>query len=108
VNSILEFKDSEEGRPAAKGEAESHPELSRLKSSKKLIEELKTLFAFLTRSDKKYADPTDVLKAIVDDYGKTIQIGEEKDIGEFNQTFLARISEGLNYSRIMADEEQKS
>jgi hypothetical protein len=65
------------------------------------------LFAFLTRSDKKYADPTDVLKAIVDDYGKTIQIGEEKDIGEFNHTFLARISEGLNYTRILAEDQEK-
>ena len=62
------------------------------------------MFAFLTRSDKKYADPTDVLKAITDDYGKPVQIGEEKDIGEFNSTFLARISEGLNYSRIMQED----
>jgi len=30
------------------------------------------LFAFLTKSDKKYADPTEVLKNIVDEYGKTI------------------------------------
>lgn len=44
----------------------------RLQAAKKLIWELKTLFAFMTRSDKKYSDPTDVLKAIVDDYGKTI------------------------------------
>lgn len=56
----------------------------------------------MTRSDKKYADPTDVLKAIVDDNGKTIQIGDEKDIGEFNQTFLARIQEGLHYDKIIA------
>lgn len=53
----------------------------------------------MTKSDKKYADPTDVLKALVDEYGKPVQIGEEKDIGEFNNTFLARISEGLNAHR---------
>lgn len=65
------------------------------------------LFAFLTRSDKKYADPTDVLKAIADENGKQIQIGDEKDIGEFNQTFLARISEGLNYDKFMAFTEEE-
>ena len=52
---------------------------------------MKKLFAFMARSDKKYADPTGVLKSIVDDFGNPIEIGEQKDIGEFNATFLARI-----------------
>lgn len=47
-------------------------------------------------SDKKYTDPSAVLHAIVDDYGNPIQIGEQKDIGEFNSTFLSRIQEGLH------------
>ena len=38
----------------------------------------------MTKSDKKYADPTAVLKSIVDDFGNTIEIGDQKDIGEFN------------------------
>jgi len=42
-------------------------------------------------SDKKYTDPSKVLQAIVDEYGNPISIGEQKDIGEFNSTFLARI-----------------
>lgn len=53
--------------------------------------ELKKLFAFMARSDKKYADPTAVLKALVDDFGNPIEIGDQKDIGEFNSTFLARV-----------------
>mmetsp|Transcript_4954 Transcript_4954/g.3566 ORF Transcript_4954/g.3566 Transcript_4954/m.3566 type:complete len:100 (+) Transcript_4954:434-733(+) len=61
----------------------------------------------MTRSDKKYADPTDVLKHIVDEFGKTIQVGEEKDIGEFNNTFLFRVSEGLNFQRIIEEEMKK-
>lgn len=52
----------------------------------------------MARSDKKYADPTAVLKAIVDDFGNPVEIGDQKDIGEFNSTFLSRISEGLNSS----------
>jgi len=58
--------------------------------------ELKKLFAFLVRSDKKYADPTQVLKSIVDGDGNPIEIGEQQDIGEFNSNFLQRLHEGLN------------
>lgn len=42
-------------------------------------------------SDKKYADPTEVLKSLTDNNGKVIGIGDEQDIGEFNDTFLSRI-----------------
>ena len=55
----------------------------------------------MTNSNKKYANPTGVLNSIVDDFGNRVQIGEQKDIGEFNNTFLARIQEGLNYKKIL-------
>lgn len=42
-------------------------------------------------SDRKYADPTDVISSIVDDDGVELQIGDQKDIGEFNLVFLSRI-----------------
>lgn len=61
----------------------------------------------LTRSDKKYTDPTDVLKSIVDQFGRTIEIGDEKDISEFNQTFLARISEGFNYKKNKSNQQEE-
>lgn len=67
----------------------------RIKASKKLILEMKKLFANLAKSDKKYADPSGVLRAIVDEFGNPIQIGEQKDMSEFNNNFLARIQEGL-------------
>jgi hypothetical protein len=60
------------------------------------------LFATLALSDKKYTDPSAVLHAIVDDYGNPIQIGEQKDIGEFNSTFLSRIQEGLHADFLLA------
>ena len=41
--------------------------------------------------DKKYADPSMVLKSITDDSGRQMEIGDEKDIGEFNDSFLSRI-----------------
>jgi ubiquitin carboxyl-terminal hydrolase 25/28 len=65
--------------------------MKRIKASKKLVIETKKLFATMLLSDKKYTDPSKVLQAIVDDYGNPISIGEQKDIGEFNSTFLARI-----------------
>jgi ubiquitin carboxyl-terminal hydrolase 25/28 len=64
---------------------------------------MKILFSFMARSDKKYADPTGVLKAIVDDFGNPVEIGDQKDIGEFNSTFLSRISEGLNSNELVAE-----
>ena len=46
-------------------------------------------------SNRKYADPTEVLKSLVDDFGKQLLVGEQKDIGEFNMNLLERIEEGL-------------
>ena len=45
----------------------------------------------MARSEKKYADPTGVLKAIVDEYGNPVQVGDQEDMGEFNDLLLARI-----------------
>lgn len=61
---------------------------------------LKVLFGQMTKSYKKYADPTHVLRSLTDDLGKPVEIGEEKDIGEFNDTFLSRVQEGLNYKQL--------
>jgi Ubiquitin carboxyl-terminal hydrolase len=74
----------------------------RVRASVKLILELKKLFAFLTKSDKKYADPSGVLHSIVDDYGNEIQVGEQKDMAEFNNNFLARVQEGLHARLILS------
>jgi hypothetical protein len=56
-------------------------------------------------SNKRYVDPTNVVKNIVDDTStsqinnfflvKPILIGDEKDVGEFNFQFLSCVSEGL-------------
>jgi ubiquitin carboxyl-terminal hydrolase 25/28 len=74
--------------------------LDRLESSRELVRNLKVLFGQMTKSYKKYADPTRVLRSLTDDFGKPVEIGEEKDIGEFNDTFLGRVQEGLNYKQL--------
>jgi hypothetical protein len=49
----------------------------------------------MTIGNKKYAEPSRVLKSVVDDFGKDIQIGEEKDITEFKSTLVAQIAEAF-------------
>jgi hypothetical protein len=56
-----------------------------------LVTQLQRLFAFMTRSSRKYQDPSPVLNALVDDYGNQIKIGEQEDVGEFNMVLISRI-----------------
>ena len=46
-------------------------------------------------TNKKYTEPSNVLRALVDDFGQPLLLGEQKDIGEFNLNFLERVEEGL-------------
>jgi hypothetical protein len=62
------------------------------------VENLERLFASMMLINRKYADPTSVLKSLVDDLGNQIIVGEQKDIGEFNLNLLERIEEGLGES----------
>jgi hypothetical protein len=49
----------------------------------------------MAKGNKKYVDPSGVLNSIVDDFGQRVQIGEEKDIREFNDVLLSRISDAI-------------
>ena len=68
---------------------------NRRKASVELVINLQKLFAYLICSNRKYVEPTAVLKALVDDYGNQIAFGDQKDAGEFNITFLAQINEAM-------------
>ncbi|CAD8097227.1 unnamed protein product [Paramecium primaurelia] len=63
-----------------------------------LVQNLQHLFLSMIGSDKKYVDPSDVVKSICDDFGNVLPIGDQKDVGEFNHYFLSRIGEGLAYN----------
>jgi hypothetical protein len=56
---------------------------------------LAALFSRLSALNKKYTEPSEVLKALVDDFGQPLSLGDQKDIGEFNLNFLERVEEGL-------------
>lgn len=55
------------------------------------MKELKLLFAKMAKGNKTYIDPSGVLRSIVDNFGQKVQIGEEKDIREFNDVLLSRL-----------------
>jgi ubiquitin carboxyl-terminal hydrolase 25/28 len=87
-----EYKEVQSKR--AKKEEEKKEEI-RKKVSLDLAMNLQKLFSHLIYSNRRYVEPTAVLKALVDDYGNPISIGDQKDAGEFNITFLERINEVL-------------
>ncbi|KAL4510751.1 hypothetical protein ABPG72_004905 [Tetrahymena utriculariae] len=70
----------------------------RINASINLVVHLQRLFSFMVLSDKKFFNPTNLLKNIVNDFGERLKIGDQQDIGEFNLTFLSRVEEGLIYS----------
>jgi len=70
----------------------------RFRYSKNMVNNLSKLICQLILSNRKYVDPTQVLKTLVDDFGNRILIGEQKDIGEFWLNFIERIEEGLGES----------
>lgn len=46
-------------------------------------------------TNQKYVDPSKVLNAVVDDFGKQIQVGSQMDAVEYLLNFIERIEEGL-------------
>ncbi|EGR31008.1 ubiquitin carboxyl-terminal hydrolase family protein, putative [Ichthyophthirius multifiliis] len=74
-------------------------QLKNIKSCIQLVQEMQNLYGHLIGSEKMYADPSDIVKNILDENGEQYQIGNQQDIGEFNINLLARINEGLLYSR---------
>lgn len=72
--------------------------MKRIESSYKLILEMKRLFAFMTKTSKKYTNPTYVIKNIVDDFGNQLKIGSFDDFN-FNLTILYNYRRSAGYLR---------
>ena len=64
-------------------EDNSKTERAKMIASKEVVQNLRELFAEMLISNRKYADPTRVLEAIVDNNAQKLTIYEQKDIGEF-------------------------
>lgn len=64
-------------------------------SGRKLIHELKKLFALIAIGNNSIVEPSAVLASIVDEQGKPIKIGDECDISQFNEIFMSRIQDAI-------------
>ena len=62
----------------------------------RLVLEMRNAFSLMTVSDLKYANPEDILKNIIDDYGNKVLFGEQKDAGEFNLNFISKVDDGIS------------
>lgn len=70
--------------------------LPRQKACHTLALRLAALFSRLALSSKRYTEPSEVLRSLVDDFGQPLSLGDQKDISEFNLNFLERLEEGFN------------
>lgn len=53
------------------------------------------MFASMAIGNKSYIEPQSVLSQIIDESAIQIQIGDERDLREFNEIFLSRISDAV-------------
>jgi ubiquitin carboxyl-terminal hydrolase 25/28 len=67
-------------------------------TSVSLVNELQRLFGYLAASSRKSLPTSKVTSNILDDFGAVVNIGEQKDVGEFNMNFLARVHDALELS----------
>ena len=65
--------------------------IDRLNSSRQLIKNLQVFFAQMAMGDKKYVDPSIVVLELTDDSGRKFTVGNQEDIGTFNDILLSRV-----------------
>jgi hypothetical protein len=64
-----------------------------------LVSELQLLFAHMQLSLNKFNSPEDLLKNVTDDDGIKIEIGAQKDAGEFNINLITKFDQGVSYEQ---------
>ena len=50
----------------------------------------------MTAGNKSYVKPTELINVLVDDYGNKVEVGDERDIGEFNEIMIGRVIDAMN------------
>ena len=89
VQKILLFKNQDD----LQGKDET--ETKKIKSGLALFQQLQIMFAKMAVGNKSYIDPKPVLATIVDNSGNQFQIGDERDLREFNEIFQQRLSDAI-------------
>ena len=82
VELIMKFRTQDEPAVVPK------PEKDKAEIKPELVNKLKNLFTTLIKSNKKYQDASEVLRALRDEFGNPIPIGDQKDISEFHLQFI--------------------
>ena len=67
----------------------------RRQASCELVTNLQKLFVSMLYTNQSYVDPKSVLSSVVDDSGKLVKFGQEKDSTEYLLNLIERIEEGL-------------
>ena len=95
ANSILKFDITKHESKKLKIKNEKIEK--RISTSFQMIKNIQYQFGSLLASDLKYCDPTSVIDKVVDDDGKAVPFGDQKDLIEFMLNFMERIQEVLVY-----------
>jgi len=69
---------------------------------------LRNLFVEMTLSAQKYVNANNVINNLVDDYGNTIQVGEQNDVCELHLQFISRLEEVYNQQHYQNNPDQSS
>jgi len=76
------------------------------KENEKLLHELRKLFAALTRSNRKYADPTEFSKFLLDQYGKSFLTEKSNECEQFRQNLFKKITLAISSLKQSIKEEE--
>lgn len=73
---------------------------NKIENAKKLMQSMQDLFIEMTMSNRKYANPKDVINNIVDDKGKRLHVGDEEDVGEIGSRFMNSLHDAYQYYEV--------
>ena len=64
------------------------------------MQSMQDIFVEMTMSNRKYANPKDVINNIVDDKGKRLHVGDEEDVGEIGSRFMNSLHDAYQYYEV--------
>jgi len=80
----------------------------KMNNGKNLLKSLQGLFVEMTLSNRKYANPIELINNVVDDKGNRIHIGDEEDVGEIGSRFMNALHEAYSFYEESDDSESSS
>jgi ubiquitin carboxyl-terminal hydrolase 25/28 len=91
---VMEFR-----RPAGSPPQSDLSKQRRVQAAYELVGELRRLFTAMAYSNKRSIDPTPLLRHLVNDEGHRVNMGEERDLCEFNMLLLGRLEDAFTHGQ---------